>query len=290
MTSTPTIRDRVFDTIPGYSDAKSVVANRTSVSLPPRLDVKNARGAVFGKVHAAIRDGEPIPSEVTEELAGINRAQENERAVALLVNEVVRAAEHTLDMSLPVYDDPAYQILDDELQQLVKRVKALLPDLGGATTSSDAIANGTDAVDAWRNLAALVDGYHEIRTVQFEILPRELNFWDRLLTTGHYRDALAVHPFFAEKLARNARDAYSNTAPVALLPLSGEQSWWPSDVDRPTALLRIVSTATPWVPTPGVMDELFARAGAAVARINLDDPREERQRRIAAHDEYLARL
>ncbi|MFJ4173462.1 hypothetical protein [Microbacterium sp. NPDC089696] len=288
--TTPTIRDRVFNSIPGYDDAKRVLANRLSVSLPPRFDVKNARGAVFGKVHAAIRDGEPIPEEVTEELAAIDRAQENDRAVALLVDEVVRAAETTRDMSLPADQDEPYMILDDELQKLVKRVQSVVPALDGAVTSGEAIANGTAAVDAWRNLAALVGDYDEIRTVQFEIMPRDLNFWDRLTTTGLYKDALAVHPFFAEKLARNDRHPDSSTAPASLLPLSGEQSWWPGDVDRPTALLRIVTTATPWVPTPTVMAELYTRASAAVARINLDDPREERQRRIAAHDDYLAWL
>lgn len=289
MTTTPTLRDRVFETISGYADAQKVIENARSLSRPLPFDVKNARAAVFTSVHAAIVAGDPIPDSVSEDLAAIDQAQQADGAVARLFDEVVAAAQQTLEFSVPIYDDAAYGILDAELQALVKRVKALIPDLGDATTATAAVANGGTAVDAWREINALTDTYDEIRTVQVEILPRELNFWDRVLTAGLYRDALAVHPFFATKRLKNDRDPESNRI-LSAAPVSGDSTWWPADVDRPTGLLRIVTTTTPWVPNPSVMNEVFTLALSAVANINLDDPREERRRRLTAHDDYLARL
>ena len=287
--TTPTIRNRVFDTIPGYHDAKSVIKNSLSVSKPLPFDVKNARASVFTQVHDALVAGDPIPDTVADELAAIDNAQQARAAVNRLFDEVVNAAHQTLEFAVPVDDPAAYRILDTELQTLVKRVHTLVPDLAGATTATEAVANGNAATDAWREINALTETYDEIRTVQVEIIPREMNFWDRVLTAGLYRDALAVHPFFATRRLKNDRDPESNSI-LSAAPVSGESTWWPADVDRPTGLLRIVTTTTPWVPNPSVMNEIFTLALSAVANINLDDPREERHRRIAAHDEYLARL
>lgn len=290
MTPT-TLRERVLDTIPGYHDAQTIIAHGERVSTPTPPNTKEARASIFGRVHAAILAGDQIPDSVAEELAAIEQAQRDHDTLLGMAREVVAAAKQTVDVALPIYDDAAYGLLDAELQTLVADVKKLLPKLQGATTADEALALGDDSVHAWRDLQKHTNAYDEIRTVQIEILPRELNFWDRTLTVGLYRDALAVHPFFAQRQAQSSPGVGWN-ATHAHTPLSGESTWWPDDVDRPAGLLRIVSSTTPWVPTPSVMEGVYTRATAATARIELDTERaaDERERRLAEHDNYLARL
>ncbi|MBT2497131.1 hypothetical protein J7E45_16080 [Microbacterium sp. ISL-59] len=284
---TTTLRDRVFDTIPGYHDAKAIIAHTNSASPITIPDAREARGAIFNQVRVALLSGEPVPDSFGEALAELDRAERSRSMMTALVAEVVRAAEQSIENALPIDIDTTYHLLDHELQALVSNVKNVVPDLEGATTASEAVANGGGAVEAWREVQRLAEAYDEIRSVQHEILPRtEGYYWDRLLTVGLYRDALAVHPYFPER-------SQVNWGPHGRPQLSSENSWWPGDVDRPAALLRIVTHTTPWVPTPSVLEGVWSRAIAASARIGeTDDPRvtAERERRLAEHDNYLARL
>lgn len=299
MTTTQRLRDRVFDTIPGYRDAETIIAHSNAASPIAIPDAKEARAAIVGRVRAAILANEPIPDTIADELAAIDRAREAHEAVNNMINQVAQDARQTIGYALPIDSDPAYHLLDRELQDLMSGVQALLPALDSATTANEAVSAGSAAVDAWGTLQGLADRYDEIRAVQQEIVPRDESgrFWDRLLTVGLYRDALAVHPYFPEIGQKapfhSGRVAVSWGKPHGRPQLSGEQSWWPEDLDRPAALLRIVTHATPWVPTPSTLEGVWSRAVAASARIGeTDDPRvaAEREHRLAEHDKYLASL
>ena len=295
MTTTTTLRDRVFDTILGYRDAETIIAHANTASPHAIPDEKEARAAIFGRVRAAILADEPIPDTIADDLAAIDRARQTHAAVNDIIGQVTHDARQTIDAALPILHDDAYRLLNTELQSLVTAVSEVIPNLAGATTASEAVANGGDAVDAWRAIHQYTETYDEIRTVQHNILPRgDQYFWDRLLTVSLYRDALEAHPYFVERLQGVVFDGWEqHRLPHGRLSLSGEQSWWPADVDRPTALVRIVTTTTPWVPTAAQLETVFSLAVSASAKIGEhDDPRvaPERERRLAAHDEYLARL
>ncbi|MEH3088730.1 MAG: hypothetical protein PGN24_03710 [Microbacterium arborescens] len=214
-----------------------------------------ARDAVTQTIREHLRTGEPLPEGLVDQLVNAEAAQRAHETIIGIIADEVRHASLTAEFIVTNPDPAAFEVLDLELAALVDEARALIADLDGATSADAAVTAGADAVAAWGKLQGLADRYDGIRSVQKDLIPAsQLQFWDRLTTTGSYRDAATVHPRF------------TGTGPA----LSAEYGWWPEDIDRTAGLVRIVTTTEPHVPSLEAMNTEYDAAAAKARRRDRD--------------------
>lgn len=290
------LRPRVYDAIDGYTESQTILKNAELVrpATANATLVRDARNAVHARIREHIVAGTPLPADVADQLIAAEDEQRRLDTIAGAYDDVRRIAADNIEFLKSVPDDAAFAVLASELQTVVAQVHTLLPDLGDARTADEAVARGGTAVTAWAKLQILAGTYDEIRTIQKELIPTgTLNFWPMLLSVGLYRDALTVSEHFLRRQQKTvllSADA-SYTAPLNRDPLESEQSWWPADVDRPAALIRIVTNSDPWVPTMSVMEQAWNLGNSATASVDTSTKRGAQlaQERLDAYDKYVAK-
>lgn len=292
--------DRVHATLDGYTDARTILTNASKVRPAPTPLAKAAHDRFAGIVRAHLLSGEPIPDDAIDEVLAAEQAQARYQMLTKSIGAAVQDATNHLEFVKISPSAAAFGLLNQEIQTIVGEVRDLIPTLDGATTADTAVKNGSRAVAAWESLQDLASRYDEARRIQFDLTPTSLQHWDKLTSVGLYRNALAVSEFFARRstpvviqFLRN-REQFVTDVP----PLAGDIGWWPTDVAETTALLRIVTYANPWVPTPEAMESAWLLATSATSErlafdsgASDDEQRqrdEELRRRVDAYDEFVA--
>jgi hypothetical protein len=292
-TKTKTLRERVYDAIPHYADSRTILENLPTVELPTPQDLDTERRELIGKVREHVLAGTPIPADLGEAFLTATRERERYTVLAETVRDVGQIARDNIQAARDYQWGESIEILNAELDDIVTTARTVADTFDGITTAADALASrNPNVADAWRELQCLADRYDEVRSLQAELTPSEIpQRAEKLYSTGLFRDAISVSSYFVRRGQATVTHTPNGTERrFNGHRVDGDDSWWPNDIDRAGALLRIIQ-ADPWVPTAEVMEEAFNLASAATSN-NLSSYDDERAseliaNRTAAYHDYV---
>jgi len=219
-------------------------------------------------------DGSPIPEDIAAPVLAARRQDDEAKIRHGIIVSVLDGArsrsEHITESDVA----PALAYLRQELASVIKRTKALAEVVGSVRTAEAAMAADADVSTAFRELVAVHVSYMDIRAAQRQVMDRISGWTDtdsRFERVGLYADSIDIHPHwvgqrsFAERsmiiengAATEYRQWLKRAAAVpATQHLDGYRDMAaqdnqpkPEQLTGVAALLAIVRTTRPWIPTP----------------------------------------
>jgi len=220
-----------------------------------------APGVLLSRVADAIVGGAEVPGDLALQLLAAENAERERAAGRDALRAIKVDLEQRLQSARAAGTDRALGVVRDELEDVLARTREVDGALGAVRTPEAAMAAGSEAIEAWQRLLALVDRYDQVRAAQLHLIRSELG-GGGAVTDG----AFARGGIFANMYDLNpelqARATHRRPADLGFTDSFMVPPWpapdvepgdhlgpWPT-TDRP-AFLRWVATseAEAWVPT-----------------------------------------
>ncbi|MCR6494241.1 hypothetical protein [Cellulomonas sp. P24] len=168
MTTTTKPIRAALDQIPGYTQAVTAKATLARWTIPA-LPVDAATEALW----AAARRGDPEPPpELGAMYAQQATTAHGLRDAFAAIRDARAEATAGVDEAVHAHPDRALAYLTARLDEVIAVVRDVDDRLPATVDAEAAVRAGGSALDAWKLLAAAVEDYDEIRTVQWDVVRR----------------------------------------------------------------------------------------------------------------------
>jgi hypothetical protein len=278
---TDTILAEALNAIPGHAELTDAIANVEAHTRTLATAAVPDAAAITNEVYAAVVTGEQVPDDLGARLVAAEEDQRRRQAAARMLGVRAGTARHGLigrllnerDELVRRHTDDALAVVRDALADVIDATIEADHALGPVSSAEQALAAGTEAGAAWRDLAEQVRRYDELRSAQTEILVSARHERARvrpdLEDAGIHRDAHLIDPRWQARVA--GEEPVPDDAVLAArapwpspLPTRGAGPW-PTN-DKPSFLrwIAVTDAVRPWVPTRSQLASQLAALEAAV--------------------------
>lgn len=289
-----TITERMYEALPEMQDQKRISAelrkHKRAANVSSTKYQEQAEQQVKDQMLELITSGQEVPDDIAHPILEARARDQLFDLRAQTLSRLARSVENEEHSAIARNAEDLTAFLRSELERVVSEVRAATPDLTGITTAEQAIAAGGDVVTAWQRVTTCAAEYDEIRKLQLDMCSSsaERLTTDEFLRTGILADAIDVQGYWVDR-RRHSASAPENgglstggnrgqlyrhwlTDALPERPFDYNGTWWPAGESKVEHLMRLVSTATPWLPSLQDMRTAEGYAVTATAQVTVDQP------------------